>query len=213
MSQQSFPTRTSRHQRGVAIIVALMVLVAMSLGAIALMRSVDTAALIAGNLAFRQGATLGGETGIEDARSILLTAIADRTVDSISRGYYASTPESDKIDLTGNRLADKSYWVRWPGTDGSGQTPVCLPADAATGNQACYIVHRLCDEPGEVDVDKCYTFSLPEHGPEQGPRSAQRDYGPLAPGVKPADQVYYRITVRTQGPRNNVSFLQAFVVI
>ena len=44
----------------------------MSLAGIALIRSVDTSNLIAGNLAFRQGATIAGDWGLETARTWLL---------------------------------------------------------------------------------------------------------------------------------------------
>ena len=50
-----------RAQRGVILFVALIVLVAMSLTGIALIRSVDTNVLVAGNLAFRQGATAAAD--------------------------------------------------------------------------------------------------------------------------------------------------------
>lgn len=50
-----------RAQQGVVLFVALIILVAMTLAGIALMRSVDTNVLIAGNLAFRQGATMAGD--------------------------------------------------------------------------------------------------------------------------------------------------------
>jgi Tfp pilus assembly protein PilX len=212
MSHPSFSIQAVHRQRGVAIIVALMVLVAMSLAAVAMMRSVDTAALIAGNLAFRQGATLGGDLGLEEARTTLL-ALPDLTNSSATHGYYASTPDSNSIDLTGNRLTNKSFWVRWPGTDGAGQTPRCLATDATTGNQVCYIVHRLCDAEGALDVDTCYTYSQAPFGPEESGRTAHEKYGPQPPGGPWQEQAYYRITIRTQGPRNNISFLQAFVVI
>jgi Tfp pilus assembly protein PilX len=47
----SLPSRI----RGAVLFIALIVLVAMTLAGIAIMRSVDTATLIAGNLAFKQG--------------------------------------------------------------------------------------------------------------------------------------------------------------
>ena len=54
-----------RREQGVVLFIALIVLVAMSLAGIALMRSVDTGILIAGNLGFRQNATHVGDLGIE----------------------------------------------------------------------------------------------------------------------------------------------------
>lgn len=211
MNDHSFSRTASRRQRGIAVLVALIVLVAMSLAAVAMMRSVDTAAMIAGNLAFRQGASLGGDVGIENARAALL-AIADLKADMPGAGYYASTPTAADIDLTGNRLTDKSKWVRWPHTDGTGDVPVCLAKDVTTGNEVCYIIHRLCDADGDLDKDTCHTYTTPPWGGDEGGRIAHTGGG-QGRQVDGATQGYYRITVRTQGPRNNVSFLQAFVVI
>ena len=56
-------------QSGMVLIVTLIVLAAMTLAGIALVRSVDTAVMIAGNLAFRQGATIAGDAGVEAART------------------------------------------------------------------------------------------------------------------------------------------------
>jgi Tfp pilus assembly protein PilX len=58
-----------RRQRGAILFIALIVLVAMSLAGIALMRSVDTNVLIAGNLAFRQSASRPRTPGSGAARS------------------------------------------------------------------------------------------------------------------------------------------------
>ena len=211
MNDHSLSRAASGRQRGVAVLVALIVLVAMSLAGIAMMRSVDTAGMIAGNLAFRQSASLGGDVGVENARTMLMS-LANLEDDDPTAGYYASTPTAANIDLTGNRLTDNTKWVEWPDTAGKGDDPVCLAEDATTGNRVCYIVHRLCDGTGELNKDTCHTYSKPPWGGEEGGRVAhgQNVQGPGVPGKI---QGYYRITVRTQGPRNNVSFLQAFIVI
>jgi type IV pilus assembly protein PilX len=54
-------------QRGVVLMMALIVLVAMTLAGIALMRSVGTTSIIAGNLAFQQAARNAGDVGTEAA--------------------------------------------------------------------------------------------------------------------------------------------------
>ena len=58
---------TPRSQRGTMLIIALIVLVAMTLAGIATMRSVDTATIMAGNLAFRQSALNAADQGIQTA--------------------------------------------------------------------------------------------------------------------------------------------------
>ena len=69
-----------RAQQGVVLFIALIILVAMTLAGIALMRSVDTNVLIAGNLAFRQANTMYADTGVEAARAWFPSAwgFADR---------------------------------------------------------------------------------------------------------------------------------------
>ena len=85
MSRISFGA--PRNQRGVILFIALIVLVAMSLAGIALMRSVDTNVLIAGNLAFRQGATLAADRGIEDAKNWLAANAAGVTLFEALKAY------------------------------------------------------------------------------------------------------------------------------
>jgi len=63
MYQSGYASR----QRGVVLFFALIALVVMSLAAVALIRSVDTNTLIAGNLAFKQAATSSGDSGLEMA--------------------------------------------------------------------------------------------------------------------------------------------------
>ena len=60
----------SRLQQGVVSFIALVALVVMSLAAVALIRSVDTATLIAGNLAFKQAATASADAGVESRYSM-----------------------------------------------------------------------------------------------------------------------------------------------
>lgn len=206
---------TPRTQNGLALLVALLVLVAMSLAGIALIRSVDTASLIAGNIAFRQGATLAADAGVEVARKYLLdNAGASLENNQSASGYYATS--QDALDLTGNRTpGDDSDDVKWPGVSNGIASPFCLADDDAAGNAVCFIVHRLCKSTGTIDVLNCAT--------EIGKPSDERSLGinrqgetytgnpdPLLGGTTMA---YYRVTIRVVGPRNNISFVQAFLLI
>lgn len=80
------------RQKGVVLMVALIVLVALTLAGIALMRSVDTSTIIAGNLAFQQAATNYGDTGIETAITWLQTNNSGSTLHNniYAQGYAAS---------------------------------------------------------------------------------------------------------------------------
>ena len=65
--------RPPRHaaQRGVSLIFALLALGAMLLAAVALVRAVDSGALVLGNLGFKQDATSAADRATEYARTCL----------------------------------------------------------------------------------------------------------------------------------------------
>ena len=193
-------------QSGMVLIVTLIVLAAMTLAGVALVRSVDTAVMIAGNLAFRQGATIAGDAGVEAARTWLGANGSGTGSDNPGNGYYATS--QDTLDLTGNRTTSLSDNLEW---DGSGATkPRCLAADAA-GNTVCYVVHRLCQNTGPLDSSTCATRETPMTGSSLGLTRPMETYQERS-WSSAATVGYYRVTVRVAGPRNNVSYVQAFLL-
>lgn len=209
-----------RHpQRGLALLVALLVLVAMSIAGIALVRSVDTASLIAGNIAFRQGATLAGDAGIEAARTYLLGGVTTSALenDQSGSGYYAT--RQDLLDLTGNRTPGvDSDNVQWPDTSGNGPSPACLANPDSAGNRVCYIVNRMCRDVGPITPENCSAAppSTRSFANSKGIVTAEVSYkgrDPTLESTTMTSSAYYRVTVRIAGPRNNVSFVQAFLLI
>lgn len=205
----SYGNHAAAGQKGLALFVALVVLVAMSLAGIALVRSVDTATLIAGNMAFRQSATTSGDAGVEAARTWLIanngsTLQNDHTGD----GYYATS--QDALDLTGNRTpGETGDDVGWEG--GGAAAPKCLAADEA-GNTSCYIIHRLCNTAGPLSGATCSTQQSVKGGSSLGAMrpmttAQERSWSEVA------TLAYYRVTVRIAGPRNNTSYIQAFILI
>jgi Tfp pilus assembly protein PilX len=198
------PARSA--QSGLVLIVTLIVLAAMTLAGVALVRSVDTAVMIAGNLAFRQGATLAGDAGVEAARTWLGANLAALESDSPTSGYYATS--QDSLDLTGNRTQDAADNLNWDG--GGAIKPRCLPADAA-GNTVCYVVHRLCQNVGPLNSTTCASRVTPRGGSSMGVVRPMETYQERS-WSEVATIGYYRVTVRIVGPRNNTSFVQAFVL-
>jgi type IV pilus assembly protein PilX len=193
-----------RRERGAIIFVALIVLVAMSLAGIALMRSVDTNVLIAGNLAFRQGATAGGDWGVEDARTWIgaNAAILNSDTPPGASFYWANWQQN--LDLIGNNPDPLVQDYDWNSTD-----PRDLGFDSA-GNQVKYVIHRLCDTAGAPNVVQCVKSSLSGAGGGVPCAGCSNQVQPLGGGnVAPGTAVLYRVTVRIAGPRNTVSFLQA----
>lgn len=197
MSRISFGV--PRNQRGVILFIALIVLVAMSLAGIALMRSVDTNVLIAGNLAFRQGATLAADRGVEDARTYL-AANAGGTLDSDQPVPYYWANWQQTVDLIGVGSAADDY--NWGQANNLG-------ADAGS-NEVRYVIHRLCSQAGSI-TSAAVSCIKASSGAGVGASGAGTKgvvaYGTAAlPGTS---NTYYRVTVRVTGPRNTVSFVQA----
>lgn len=201
-----------KGQRGIALIVALLVLVSMTLAGVALMRSVDSATLLSTNLAFRQSATASADEGVEAAIRILAdTARTSASLLEADHGaYFASLPLAD-IDFTGSATpttaTDDFNWS---------SASVAAAADSA-GNVYAYVIHRLCEHGTTVlTADKCFVW--------MGSSSAEGETVDAAIGAEtyrnpsldlrgsPARGMY-RITVRVAGPRNTFSYVQATVVI
>lgn len=198
----------ARAQRGVVLFVALIVLVAMSLAGIALMRSVDTNVLIAGNLAFRQGATMAGDWGIEAARGWLnanaggTTLESDQPAVTNGGGYWANWQSGADLYGATSSTADDYNWIG---------SAVSVGTDAG-GNEVRYVIHRLCSQAGPTTASGVSCVKAGGSG-GSGPAStgtkATVSYGSAAlPGVS---STYYRVTVRIAGPRNTFSFVQAVV--
>ncbi|KQV54358.1 MULTISPECIES: PilX N-terminal domain-containing pilus assembly protein [unclassified Duganella] len=195
-----------RRQQGVALVMALIVLVAMTLAGLAMMRSVDTSSLIAGNLAFKQSAAISADAGVEAAMGWVKGRPTELEQDAGAFGYWASSQAA--LDLTGNDTADATDDLDWSDASSVAQ----LAVDAA-GNQVSYVIHRMCDVAGEFDPAKCAT--VPASGQETtnsiGILRPMLTYQPLPGTTANGTLAMYRITVRVVGPRSNVSFVQAVI--
>jgi Tfp pilus assembly protein PilX len=204
-------------QRGIVLFFALIALLALSLAAVALIRTVDTSTIIAGNLAFKQSATSSGDAGMENAVAWLASIqAANNSVnvlnnanhpfnqDSLANGYYSSVHD-DSNDPAYLDLFAASTW----GTNNSvlvGDDP-----DPITGNTTRYIIQRMCRTGGQAIQSAGCLFSgalLDNNGQQiKLPQEICKGAGCPVAGQTPM----VRITSRVTGPKNTVSYVQAFV--
>lgn len=187
-NQQSGPVRAMRSsQRGVVLFIALIVLVAMTLAGLAMMRSVDTNNLIAGNLAFRNAATSAGDAAVEVARAWVMSKTPGQ-LEADQQGYFANWQPS---------FDPKTF--NWAGSG-------ALVGLDNYGNTIYYVAHRMCNESAKsIDATDCAKVSTVSVGSTKGGGS----YGssPLAG----TSLVFYRITAKVEGPKFTVSYIQAFI--
>src|ERR1700675_4463262 len=80
-SQRARAPQLRTRQRGTILIIALIVLVAMTLAGIATMRSVDTATIMAGNIGLRQASVNAADQGIQPGVNWLTANLGPTLVD------------------------------------------------------------------------------------------------------------------------------------
>lgn len=190
-----------RAQRGVILVIALIVLVAMSLAAIALTRSVDVGTIGAGNLAFKQSALSATDRGITMAFNKFVAPSATCTAADCG----ALTGVSADANSTTH-----AYFATIQATDAATGIPTALQNtatfDAAypsavvalgTGETVRYLIDRQCTRVGIPDQAFCNFAGTPV--PTTGTWRGAR-LGSTVP--------LFRISVRVDGPKNTTSFTQ-----
>lgn len=192
-------SRPRRTQQGVVMIMALLVLVAITIAAIALTRSVDSATLVAGNLAFKKAATRAADKGIEQAIAFVKQKATDGTLgtDDTSSGYFATLGTADKPPAG-------TTWQAFFGTHYSASA-YSMPTDAL-GNTVSFVIHRACAQPFVGAAGLC--VESPVQMKDDG---NSQEAGEIE--LESSSQVYYRITVRVTGPRRTESYVQAHIAL
>jgi len=179
-----------RAERGVVMFVALVVLIVMTLAGLAMLRQMSSGVSIAGNIAFKQGATAVADVGIEQARA-WLTSAPPPTIDIPNSGYYATW------------AGDIDPWsASW--------TPMwdAVPDIVTASGSVRFIIQRLCNSTGPAvgGAQQC-SDAIPRSG--GGETKGGGCYGCQTAKLDPAP--FFRVTARVMGPRNTVSYTQVLM--
>jgi hypothetical protein len=197
------------RQQGVILLIALIALVAMTLAAIGLVRSIDAGTMVAGNIGFRQSAVATSDAGVETARAWLVAqqmAGGGNLLNDIPASGYYSTRQ-DSLDITGNRTAGGTDGVDWGGSDPSQPTKAFDAGTDTTGNHMYYLIHRLCATTGAWGATNDCNVAV-----NQGQGSTQGTIDPRHDPFSGVPSYVYRITVRVNSAKNTVSYAQALVL-
>ena len=217
------------RQRGIVLLISLMILVVLSMAGLALFRSVDTVNILAGNLAFQKSATLSAEAGVEAAIGRILAAEiagpATLQSDHVGTSGWAYYATASKNTSPGSRryssfksygdnpvtVADwDEYWslaINPSGSMTAGcRDRVCVLSQDAVGNTVSYTIQRLCDLIG--DPYEAATGCVPATNIFSG---SGNSLGSQNTTFASKGQIYYRITSRVTGPRNSGSYVQVVV--
>ena len=169
-----------RRQRGVVLIIALVMLITITFAGLALFRQVGLGAVIVGNLAFKQGATSAADRGVEQARTWLTTPLSA----SITRLQGTSMGSDNIVYFPAYcyKNAGNADWLNSTSTDTSctrttGSPPTFDPltydwssnstlavgpdtqnnpllpdyGQDSAGNTVRYVIHRLCNMDGAIN--------------------------------------------------------------
>lgn len=183
-----------REQHGLVLIFAMIALVIMLVGAVAISRSVSSAQFNIGNIGFKRDLTNQSERAMAQVMAVVRTGAlatpASRLTNLASANYsavkLADTPQGIPTTLLQSDTDFASAWT-------------APPIDIADLNvKARYVIDRLATAPGACSDTTC-TMATP------------KVFGGAAsePPVTPAPQAIYRLTVKLTGPRNTMSFFQS----
>src|SRR5262249_3227855 len=204
-AQSPFTRHPRARERGAALLIALVILVALTMAGIAMMRSVDTATLVAGNIGFRQATINAADQGIQGAYNYIyprMAALSGQKTDDAANGFTGITPLGEAPDWY--LSSSNAGWANAVSCNGTTPATACTsfgPGGSAVdsaGNNVTYVIHRLCDASGTVCGQT-----------QANPSTATGGVDMSSPNffVPPPSQ-HYRVTVRVNGPRNSVAYVQ-----
>jgi type IV pilus assembly protein PilX len=171
-----------RPQRGVTMLVVLVLLSVMLLGAMSLARLTEIGTLASGNTATREAAMQASEIGLNTAYQAVRNLADENT--SITAWYSATEVAKDAYGLpTG---------VNWTNA----------PAVTVGPMTVQYVAERACTTTPVTDaLRQC----LVKQVPQQASRDASRE------ALAPPNSRQFRITVRVTGPKGTQTWVQSLV--
>lgn len=212
-------------QAGIVLFFALLALMVMSIAGVALIRTVDTNALLSGNLVFRQSASTASNVALEGiAENVAKTIkLVDSTSHHAGQGYYANCSQFDTqpnaLICDGNQLTtmtwnDSNSSLVPTQTDGNDEIRNGVDRQ---GNEIRYVVERMCSySDAEVtagialsNASRCMMASSPSNGENCSHNVANIEFFKRC--IASSDSPLYRVTLRIAGPKNTVTFMQSFV--
>jgi len=180
------------------LVIALIMMVVMSMGAIALFRQMGAGIIIAGNLSFKQGATIASDRGVEEGRAWLKLQ-NEGTLAAAATGYFPAwcyTASSATADCSTSTTDFDPFTFNWASSS------VKAVDDDGAGNTVRWVIHRLCRQNGQANSANCITTP---------PTPECLDPSSPVASCPMKSFVFYRVTTQVSGPRNTVSYTQAII--
>jgi Tfp pilus assembly protein PilX len=182
------------RQQGVVLIFSLIVLLILAIGAVAVLRSVNSSLLSAGNLAFHRDLVNQAEQAVSTVMTEFKTnapPLNGATIADLPAANYVSTALPTNAQGVPLVLLDNAAFAL------ASSAANILPG-ATPDVTIRYIIDRLCTNTGNANIINCVqSTGLPTGG------TANKNTA-----LAPPSATVYRISVRVDGPRNTQAFLQ-----
>lgn len=200
-TRAAFPSR----QRGTALIVALIALVAMIAAGFALFRSVDSANLAAGNYQFVRSAEQNIDLAINEALLAYMKAhpnaaldVNDRNTTNPAIAYYATqqAQTADGVPAVLANLPAPAWTLAGPAATGWPGEQI----DAGSRQLRRYVIERLCSADGVATAQNCRQYELKFSKTSEEMAASSSEWLPIV-----------RVSVRVDGPKNAVAYAQVFM--
>jgi type IV pilus assembly protein PilX len=192
MNRSSFASAV--RQQGVVLIFSLIVLLILAIGAVAVLRSVNSSLLSAGNLAFHRDLVNQAEQALSTVLTEFKTngpPLNGATIADLPAANYVSSALPTNAQGVPLVLLDNAAFAL------VGSAANILPG-ATPDVTIRYIIDRLCTNTGNANIVNCVqSTGLPTGG------TANKNTA-----LAPPSATVYRVSVRVDGPRNTQAFLQ-----
>lgn len=203
--------RCPQRQSGIVMFIALIALVVLTVGGVALMRTMAPAATIAGNMAFKQAATQASDIGVELAFKYMEKTIIPAGPHNDRAGRYYATMRNTNLNGL-PQINSPTVPINW---DDDNRLP-CFDTDAKLlancGDESTYrvqyVIDRQCEamagnQSPETDLEiSQYCLLAPPGNSRNSKVSSASHFAEPRP-------VIYRVTINVRGPRNTSSLIQA----
>ncbi len=200
---------TPRAQQGVILLYGLLALAVMLIGAAAMVRSMNTSLLNAGNIGFKRDLTNQTERAAADALARLqtgaLATVTARESHSTNNNYSATILPTNAQGLPTALFSDAAF-----ASVGVSGNDILVPGQAITLR---WVIDRLCTATGTADASRCTMANDPV--PVGGSGSDLINAIDTTSGGAGALQrrAIYRLSVRVTGPRSTQAFFQTTLTL
>lgn len=191
------------RQRGVVVFIALIVLVVMTLASLGLIRSIDTATLVAGNLASKQvslhTADIGTEAAVNELGTFITTS-ADAYYPSGCQGNGSCRYFPIMQTLNAQGAPSTINWTNVAAVTNTYSGHGAIPA----GYSVRYVVERLCSGTLPITnlASNCYAMAPAD---DEGSKKVG------APVFTSPSNIYYRATIRVSDPKGSETLTQVIL--